>query len=65
MTPEKLDEIAGWLAGSDKKGSKSLPNRVLGFLVSSSGIKNRTYLQSSAEFLPAERPTHANFRLKR
>jgi hypothetical protein len=65
VTPEKLDEIASWLTGSGKKGSKSLPDRVLGFLVSSTGIKNRSYLQSSSEFLPAARPARANFRLDR
>ncbi|MFH2054721.1 MAG: DUF4390 domain-containing protein, partial [bacterium] len=61
VTPEKLDEIAGWLVGSGAQGSKSLPGKALGFLVNSTGIKNRSYLQSSADFLPADRPEQAIF----
>lgn len=61
-TPEKLNEIASWLVGGGDNNSKSLPNKALGFLVNSTGIKNRSYLQNSENFLPADRPSSVIFR---
>lgn len=65
VTPEMLDDIVGWLSGHDNKSSKSLPDKALGFLVNSAGIKNRSYLRSSTEFIPADRPDSVIFSSER
>jgi hypothetical protein len=54
LSAEQLKEIADWLKGEEKDGgeSKSFPGKVVGFLLKSSGLKNRSDLRASEKFRP-------------
>lgn len=55
LTLEQLSEIRSWLhSGNSRSGDQnSFPDKVLGFLLKSSGLKNRSDLRSSEDFYPA------------
>lgn len=55
LTLEQLGEIREWLSsGGDRHGkSNSLPDKIVGFLLKSSGLKNRSDLRTSEHFYPS------------
>lgn len=63
LTEEQLDEIADWLReGRSRPGtSKSLPDKVVGYLLKSSGLRNRSHLRTSQDFRLSESENRIKF----
>lgn len=63
LTMEKLKELQGWLRSGDHgdRDGNSLPDKILGFLMKSTGLKNRSSLKTSENFYPAELTSEIKF----
>ncbi|MCK4857395.1 MAG: DUF4390 domain-containing protein [candidate division Zixibacteria bacterium] len=63
LTLERMGEIREWLKWGRSAGreSSSLPDRVISFLVKSTGLRNRSELRTSQNFIPAQLQTEIKF----